>query len=302
MKVFLTGATGFVGRHVLAEIRAAGHDILASTLEKDKIKNSPRDIQWLYGDLGDLECLKPSIRSFNPEVVIHLAWQGIPDFSESVSRNNLNTSIELFDFIFEKTNCRKIIVSGSCFEYGKKIGKCNESDPVKIDSYFIWAKHSLHQYLELKCREVDVNLIWFRIFYVYGPGQRAGSLIPTLIKSLKEGIAPAINSPMNKNDFVYVGDIARAFTGALSQDLRSGIYNLGSGKSTSVYDVCKLVEQQLTGSETLSSKVLENGSQEQSVNFWANTEKTYNSFYWSGQTSLKTGIAYHIDSALSGGI
>ena len=118
MKVFITGARGFVGRHVMAEIHASGHDILASTLKEDKTENNPSNIHWLNGDLADLELLKAGLKSFNPDVVIHLAWQGIPDYSESISRVNLNNSIDLLNFILSNSNCKKIIVSGSCWEYG----------------------------------------------------------------------------------------------------------------------------------------------------------------------------------------
>ena len=99
MRVFITGATGFVGRHVMEKIHASGHDILASTLEEDKTENNPSNIHWLNGDLADLELLKAGLKSFNPDVVIHLAWQGIPDYSESISRINLINSIDLLDCI-----------------------------------------------------------------------------------------------------------------------------------------------------------------------------------------------------------
>ncbi|GAH72058.1 unnamed protein product, partial [marine sediment metagenome] len=211
MRILITGATGFLGKHVADQVRAGGHNILAFSLEKDTNENNTKYIQWLYGDFGDVMSLKPAIRSFDPEVVIHLAWQGIPDYSEVVSRINLNNSIQLLDFVAEETNCKKIIVSGSCFEYGKNKGVCKESDPIQLKSFFSWAKYSLYQYLLLKCNQKEVELIWFRIFYVYGPGQRVGSLVPTLVRTLKDGKIPDIRSPLNKNDFVYIEDVAEAF-------------------------------------------------------------------------------------------
>lgn len=296
MRVFIPGTTGFIGRHVMEVVNEVGHDILALTLEKDKIKNSFRDIQWLFGNLADLESLKPAVISFNPDVVIHLAWQGIPDYSESISRMNLNNSIDLLDFILNKTNCRKIIVSGSCWEYGKKMGECKESDTVQITSFFSWAKHSLYQYLLLKCNKKDIDLIWFRIFYVYGPGQRGGSLIPTLVQLLKAGKIPDIRTPLNKNDFVYVKDVARAFQLAVDVRDESGIYNIGYGASNSVYDVCRIVENQMCGSTDISSNILNNGSKEQSVNFWANMDKTKDALNWAPQITLEMGIAKYIES------
>ena len=296
MKVFITGATGFVGRHIMAEVYASGHEILASTLEEDKAENNFSNIRWLYGDLGDLEYFKSEIQSFNPEVVIHLAWKGIPDYSDSISRVNLNNSIDLLDFILNNTNCNKILVSGSCWEYGKIKGVCKESDPVNINSYFTWAKHSLNQYLSVKCAEKDVALNWFRLFYVYGPGQREGSLIRTLIQSISAKQTPKISTPRNKNDFVYMGDVARAVAKAVNTNLPSGVYNLGSGYATSVYDICRMVERHLLGTEIISKQVLENGQKEETVNFWADMEKTEHALNMSCDTGLNEGIKQHIQS------
>ena len=140
---------------------------------------------------------------------------------------------------------------------------------------------------------------WLRIFYVYGPGQLERSLIPTLIKSISAKETPKIKTPRNKNDFVYVEDIARAFAKALDISLPSGVYNLGSGYTTSVYDICRMVETQLLGSETISKKVLENGQKEETVNFWADMEKTEHALNMSCDTGLDKGIKHHVQSTHS---
>jgi nucleoside-diphosphate-sugar epimerase len=139
-----------------------------------------------------------------------------------------------------------------------------------------------------------VVLNWFRIFYVYGPRQREGSLIPTLIKSIAAKEIPQIKTPMNKNDFVYIGDVADAIAKAVETDLPSGVYNLGSGYATSVYDICRIVEKQLLGTETISKQVLENGKPEETVNFWANMEKIEHELNTTCNTSLEEGIRQHI--------
>ena len=51
MKILITGASGFIGRHLIREFTAGGYEFLAQTLEKDKIINDPGDIQWLFCDL-----------------------------------------------------------------------------------------------------------------------------------------------------------------------------------------------------------------------------------------------------------
>jgi nucleoside-diphosphate-sugar epimerase len=290
MRILITGAAGFIGGHVIEKVQASGHNILAATLSKDKNVDNRSSVHWIVGDFEDFEFMIANVKSFNPDIVIHLAWQGIPDYSEKISRTNLHNSIKFFEFIFNKTDCRKVLVTGSCWEYGKKQGICKESDPVNIESYFTWAKNSLNQYLQIKCAERKITLNWFRIFYVYGPGQRAGSLIPTLIKSIAAQEIPNIKTPLNKNDFAYVGDVADAIAKAVDTDLPSGVYNLGSGTSTSVYDICRIVEKQLLGTETISNQVLENGQKEEAVNFWADMGKI-NIFFNNMHTPINDGIS-----------
>ena len=292
MKILVTGGNGFIGQHLLKELSKTEH-IIAGIVRHKKINF--KSIKLINGDLGKVEEMRYEINKFQPEVIVHLAWHGIPNFSYSMCQNNLFDAIHFFDWIFENTECTKIILSGSCFEYGKKKGICKEFDPVKLDSYFTWAKYSLNQYLWLKCVEENVIFNWFRLFYVYGPGQREGSLIPTLIKSIGEKKIPLINTPLNKNDFVYVGDIAKTFANAIDVDIPSGVYNLGSGKATSVYDICRIVEEQLWSNKNISNQILDSGKQDETVNFWADMNKTRQAFNNSCDTVLEDGIKDHIN-------
>lgn len=296
MRIFVTGATGFVGRVVVKYLCASGHAILASTLEKDANESGAEGVRWLYGGLEDICALKPVIKSFEPETVIHLAWQGIPDYSEVISRVNLNNSIQLLDFILEETNCRKIIVSGSCLEYGKDKGVCRETDAVEFKSFFAWAKYSLWRYLLLKCGRKGVSLVWFRIFYVYGPGQRAGSLIPILASALGEGKIPDIRYPLNKNDFIYIEDIAEAFRLAVEKDIATGAYNLGYGAARSVYEACRIVEKALRGSSEISNRILKEGRKEKRLDFSSSMVKTIKVFNWRPRITLEKGIAKYAES------
>ena len=293
MNIIITGGTGFLGQHILKELAKTKSNVIVVSRSKfvefDSIKS-------IIGDINNYDKINKKLIEFDPEVIIHLAWQGIPDFSANMCQNNLSDSIRFFDWVFENTNCKKVLVSGSCFEYGKKRGACNESDSVNIDSYFTWAKNSLNEYLQIKCIENDIALNWFRIFYVYGPGQRDGSLIPTLIKSIGASETPEINTPLNKNDFVYVGDVARAFVKAVDVNLPSGVYNLGSGFATSVYDICKIVEKRLLDTEIISTQVLDNGQLDETVNFWADMKKTEKTLNLNCDTNLDEGIKQYMES------
>ena len=289
----VTGGSGFIGQHLMKELDKTNHSV--AIISRNEISKWSA-VNTIEGNLNDLESIVKQVIDFQPEVIVHLAWQGIPDFSANMCQKNLSDSVRFFDWVFENTNCKKVLMSGSCFEYGKKRGACNESDSVNINSDFTWAKNSLNEYLQIKCIENDITLNWFRIFYVYGPGQRDGSLIPTLIKSIGASETPEINTPLNKNDFVYVGDVARAFVKAVDVNLPSGVYNLGSGFATSVYDICKIVEKRLLDTEIISTKVLDNGQPDETVNFWADMKKTEKTLNLNCDTNLDEGIKQYMES------
>jgi UDP-glucose 4-epimerase len=298
MNIFVTGATGFIGRAILSQLQNRNYNIIASSLEDNYDADKNENVKWLIADLNDINNIKDDLKIFNPDVVIHLAWQGIPDYSEKVSVINLNNSINLLDFIIEETDCKKIIVAGSCFEYGKKVGVCNENDSVEIINYLSWAKHSLYNYLLLKCSQQSVELIWFRIFYLYGPGQRKASLLPYLIDVLQNDKVPELKTPFNRNDFIYIDDVVEAFIKATEISVDSGIYNLGSGSTHSVYEFCEITESILKKSLISKSNLKKNTSGEQ-IDFWADIKKVKKAFGWVPKWKLKDGIQQMVINSYS---
>ena len=190
-------------------------------------------------------------------------------------------------------------MAGSCWEYGTQQGTCKESDPVIIRTYFTWAKHALNEYLSVKCAEKGATLNWFRLFYVYGPGQREGSLLPMLITSISASETPPIRAPMNKNDFLYVGDVANALHIAAIKQIPSGIYNLGSGTSTSVYEVCKTAERLMTGQTSMSEQLRDTNRKHELTDFWADMGKTRQTLDWAVSTPLEERIEKHIHALRS---
>lgn len=287
MRVLITGATGFIGKSVLDKISSKEFEILAIGNKNKSNHKTQQNLHWIFGEIGKIEEVKELIMNFNPDVVIHLAWEGIPDYAERMSKKNLADSITFFDFIIEETNCKKILSTGSCWEYGKTIGECNETDPIIISSYFTWAKHSLYEYLKLRCLQKSIILNWFRLFYIYGKGQREAALIPTIIRSIKEGVVPNIKTPFTKNDFVFINDIAELLEIAINKDTSSGIYNVGSGKTYSVVDIYKNIEIKMKNSNKDILNPFNSVITTNEINFWANTEKTSSVFNWSAHTSLE---------------
>lgn len=295
MRVLITGASGFIGKSILKVLKLKPCELMlwgADARDRAYLKKYSRNV--IIGDLKNLNLFKKTISRFDPQVCVHLAWEGIPDYSFEMSKRNLDSSLGLINFLINGTGCKKITISGSCMEYGKSEGICRETDTAKSNSFFSWAKNSLYSYCYFACEKAGVDLIWFRLFYVYGPGQKEKSLIPSIVKALKICRAPEIDYPMNANDFVNCADVAEAFSVAIKRKIPPGIYNLGSGRSVEAISVCRMVERELTGGVNISKKVIENSGTKQQLNFWADTKRSARLFGWHPQVDILAGIRQYI--------
>ncbi len=295
MKILITGASGFIGKHILNLLSQEKYQLLLlAEDEKNRRLLGGYNAEIIISNLNNIQSCKEEIRRFDPQVCIHLAWEAIPDYSFETSRRNLDNSLDLINLIVNETGCGKLIISGSCYEYGKTIGLCRESNKTGVNSFFSWAKCALYNYCQCLCKKSNTDLVWFRIFYVYGPGQRKDSLIPTLVNSLKNGMLPQIKRPLDANDFIYVGDVARAFATAANKKIKPGIYNLGTGKATKVIDICRTAEKIICGTTSLSDAIKLDCNSGKPVCFRADTNKTRRALSWQPDVSIENGIKNYL--------
>lgn len=290
-----------MGKHVVGALVDSKHELALLVRNPKGIKQfKSENVKFLKGDLDRLETVKAAIEKFAPQACIHLAWEGIPDYSAAISMRNLRRSIDLIDFLAKKTECSKYIFSGTCFEYGKTKGVCKETDSTQVCSYIAWAKQAIYNYLSSSCKKSASKFIWFRLFYVYGPGQRPDSLIPSIVQAFLKGQKPQINHPLNANDFVYVEDLANAIKLAVEKDVSSGIYNLGSGECTPVFKICKMVEERLGGSNYFARPEFQKNKAKGEVYFKADIRKAKSILGWEPRTPLIKGINRYIESVKCG--
>ena len=296
-RILITGGSGFLGRPLIGLLSQEGHEILSLGRSEPDIPPGNGKFTHHRGDLSDSRSFGEKVRDFAPEILIHLAWQGIPDFSAAQCSSNLKMSVDLADAVISAGACKKILVSGSCFEYNQMFGPCLESTRGTIKDSFTWAKHSLLSWLEKACTQQGICLGWLRAFYIYGPRQRAGSLVPSIFNALKTDQLPPLRTPNNSNDFVHVEDVARGFVQAVKRDFPSGIYNLGSGVSTPVARVCEIAETLVTGSRTLTDELVRatQGNQK-TCDFWADCSRAEEFLGWKPELKLEDGMRGYLET------
>ena len=238
----MTGASGFVGRPLCKLLQADGHHVWVMSRRDFNGQDFPDGIDGIDGIDGVTvqsvsDPIPADLRAWGPEIVVHLAWSGIPDYGAECSVANLEDQLRFVDQVVGIESVRRVVGAGTCFEYGSRGGPCTEDDDAVPTSYVAWAKQSLRHYLLLATDESPIDLVWFRIFFAYGPGQRSEGLLPSMLRAAASGITPELKNPDGAKDFVYVDDVADAFRCAVDPGSPSGTFNLGSGHLASIRDV-----------------------------------------------------------------
>lgn len=236
MNVLVTGATGFVGQHLIPQLLARGHTVTAVARNPSKA----REFDW-YEHVHFIACdiYQPRENVFQsfglPDVVIHLAWEGLPNYKElfHFERN-------LFaDYLFIKSlvegGARHLLITGTCFEYGMRNGCLSEDMPSLPGNPYALAKDTLRKFVEVLAQKQDITVQWARLFYMYGKGQNQNSLIAQLDRAIDSG-NPVFNMSGGEQlrDYLPVEDVATKLVNLMEHPQCTGIVNICSGEPISV--------------------------------------------------------------------
>lgn len=279
MKIFITGSTGFIGKCLLKQL--VGHEILCLTRSPSADIGNTK-IRYVIGDLQNYSTWASELAKFVPDIAIHLAWQGLPDYSREACELNISMSLKLLSVLVE-SNVKRVVVAGSCFEYGSAKGKLYESLLVHSDSEFANAKIRILDEFDVVCRKTQIELVWSRIFYSFGQGQRDSSLLPSVYRSLVNGKKPLIKMPGAVQDFIFIEDVASALVKLATTKSLGGVFNIGSGDAISVAQLVNLIAKYCGSDYCMENTDTLLGS-------WASIDKITNLTGWQPSISLEQGI------------
>ncbi len=256
MKILVTGATGFVGRHVVAQLLADGHTVTATTTNSAAAKSFAwfGDVQLveyqlsLPGDDGDLFAYFG-----RPDALIHLAWQGLPNYKATFHLDQNLFPQYLFLKNLVQHGLQQLTVTGTCFEYGMQSGCLSETLPALAANPYALAKDSLRRFLESLQTEYSFGLTWARLFYMYGDGQNPKSLLPLLDKAIQAGETSFnMSGGEQLRDYLPVETVARYLCRLTEQQANIGLVNCCSGLPVSVRRLVETYLQERNVSLTLN--------------------------------------------------
>lgn len=237
-KILVTGATGFIGNHVVAGLVEKGYDVTAtsSSVSKAELMQWYPHVKYIAFNLAGFDDTIDYYDHFgSPDILIHLAWEGLPNYKES-----FHTEINLprhYAFLSNlvRNGLADITITGTCFEYGMKEGMLAETMECEPANPYAIAKNELRKQVEALAKDKGIVFKWVRLFYMYGEGQSPKSLISQLDKAL-EANETVFNMSGGEQvrDFLPVEEVAAGITRVATQDKVTGIINCCSGKPVRV--------------------------------------------------------------------
>ncbi|MEH2487031.1 NAD-dependent epimerase/dehydratase family protein [Bradyrhizobium sp. AZCC 2230] len=240
MKIWVTGATGFVGRHVVHELLQRGHSVTAIARDAARAQAMPwaRQATFIVCDLITDHAKLLSEHAL-PDALVHLAWPGLPNYRNFFHvGTNLRSDLKFLPAAVA-AGIPQIMVAGTCLEYGMQNGPLAEDFATVPHTPYGFAKDTLRKSLQMLQQEHPFTLQWMRLFYMFGEGQNPNSLLAHLDRAIDQGDA-VFNMSMGDQlrDYLPIEEVAVNFVLALQHPaICNGIINCSSGRPTSVVDL-----------------------------------------------------------------
>jgi len=297
MRILVTGATGFIGSHLVPLLVGLPHtavSILAlesfSHLDISPLPPSLAAIRdrlhIVYGDLRNFRLTVRALQEAEPDYIIHLAAVGVTNpFMEidTALRHNLNGTINLIRAAFEKTGATKQLIVAR-----------TSGEPGSMNVYAA-SKAAAWNFCQMFTRTQGWPIHGAMIFQAYGPGQSERNLIPTAVRAALAGQDFPMTAGTQERDWIFVTDVVTGIAVMLDKPIPPGeTIELGTGETVSVANVVRLIYKLVNGAGeprigTLPSRP---GEEQRQV---ANVAHAYHLTGWKTAVSLNDGLHQTIE-------
>jgi nucleoside-diphosphate-sugar epimerase len=277
VRALVTGAGGFVGRHLVERLRADGWHVVGPTRAEV--------------DLTDPVAGAAAVRTADPDVVFSLAAarsKATP--ADRAATVAVNTSPWLVDAL--PNRCRAVVRLGSSTEYAASPQPLTEQAPLRPRGFFGATKAAGSLLLQAAAAERGVRSAVLRAFQVYGPGDKPTRLVPVVLEAARTGAEVPLPAQVSRRDWVWVGDVVDACVrAAVDDDVPGGVVlNIGTGVQTSTEELVATAER-VTGRRIATAPGAHPGREWDTADWVCDPSAARRLLGWAPTVDLAEGLA-----------